>query len=66
MSDKSREQKIRGKRGKRGNLRRKVSFRITPDQATELERMIDHGMNPSIHFREALDKMMHDARGRRF
>lgn len=62
MSDKSREKiRVRG-----GNLRRKVSFRITPDQATELERMIGRGMNPSIHFREALDRMMRDARGRRF
>lgn len=62
MSDKSREQRIRHKKG---NLRRKVSFRITPDQASELERMIQNGMNPSFEFRIVFDKMM-QSRRRRF
>jgi len=55
LSDKSREQNIRHKKG---NLRRRVSFRITPDQASELERMIQRGMNPSFEFRNLFDKMM--------
>jgi len=62
LSDKSREQRIRHKKG---NLRRKVSFRITPDQASELERMIQNGMNPSFEFRIVFDKMM-QSRRRRF
>lgn len=62
MSDKSREQRIRHKKG---NLQRRVSFRITPDQASELDKMIQKGMNPSFEFRSLFDKMMH-TRGRRF
>jgi len=43
-----------------------VSFRITPKQAEELERLINRGMNPSSEFRNALDSMMNNAKRRRF
>lgn len=51
---------------KRRRLTRRVSFRITDNQSRSLDRMIQNGMNPSLQFRRVFDRMMKDAKKRRF
>lgn len=51
---------------KRRKLTRRVSFRITDNQSRSLDRMIRDGMNPSTQFRRVFDRMMKDAKRRRF
>lgn len=55
MDRRSREKRIRSRKG---NLQRRVSFRITPKQSDELDRLIQRGMNPSSQFRSVFDKML--------